>query len=482
MKKLEPLPKLTLKQNMFVLVPLLGLSLGNILHFSLEFTVLQKVNLPYFLIIFHMIGVPVGAIFAVKVINKRSSLFGFLTSFILLGFFLLSLMVILHPLYTPFGLFGAGFFIGAMSGYLPIFGLSSIPESGDPKFAARFFGRGFAISSIFVIIYALMNLTINFTLTLIYFSLILIISLVIMLKGNKNFDFVTQEHLNIINYIKNKKNLSKLTISFFHGFFIINTYYAAILIFDFIGLDQYLNSFVLFLFIILAVGGIPTGSIADRIGRRITVMIGLVMQALAFLILSFLNKINILLIVIFILFLGIGFIFIYVGFTQLKLELSERTTVRDESSISVGLLGIGSAVGVILGEVIKDLIVNNTAYLTIILLFVFICATIVVFQVQETLPSRSEKFIRPDNFDEEDLSLYKERKICLVCKGNATGFEVYVCTECGALYCLKCAQALSNLENICWACNAPIDQSRPIKPLEKEQVESEEEVKIDKLK
>jgi len=65
-----------------------------------------------------------------------------------------------------------------------------------------------------------------------------------------------------------------------------------------------------------------------------------------------------------------------------------------------------------------------------------------------------------------------------VCKGNATGFEVYVCTECGVLYCLKCAMALSSLENICWACNAPIDQSKPIKPLEK----AEEDVKEDLIK
>lgn len=148
----------------------------------------------------------------------------------------------------------------------------------------------------------------------------------------------------------------------------------------------------------------------------------------------------------------------------------------------MAFVGLGSAVGVLLGEVLSKLIETKTAYLTIVLLFVFICAIIVVFQVYETLPSSSEKFIRPDNFDEEDLSLYKERKICLVCKGNAIGFEVYVCTECGVLYCLKCARALSNLENICWTCNAPIEQSKPINPLEEEQEELREEVEVNKLK
>lgn len=325
-----------------------------------------------------------------------------------------------------------------------------------------------------------MNLTENFVFTFIYFILILIITLVPVLISKDHLQDISQEHVNTITILRSKENLPKLGVAFFHGFFIINTYYAAILIFDSLGFIQYLNGYVLILFIIVAIVSLPVGMIVDTIGRRITAMIGLALQALAFLVLSFINDFNIILIIIFISFLGIGFVFLYAGFSRLENELPRGLNARDEVSMSMGFLGIGAAVGVILGEVMKYLIVttNNAAYLTIVLLFIFICATIVVFQVQETLPSRSKKFIKPDYIDDEDLTLYKESKICLVCKGKATGFEVYVCTECGALYCLKCAQALSNLENICWACNAPIDKSKPIKPLEKEQ----EEVKIDKLK
>ena len=372
MKKLQPFPKITAKQSIFNCAILTSISLGNILHFTLEFSVLQKVNLPYFFIIFHMIGVPVGAFFAIKFSNKLNSIVAFSINFTLLVIFLMSLIIFLNPLYTPFGLFGAGFFIGGMSGPLTITSASSLPESTNPIFGGRLFGLAFTMSCIFVIIYALMNLTVNFTLTIIYFSLILIVSLVIILFIKIDFQSITQEHLNIITYFKNKKNLSKMAVYFFHGFFIINTYYAAILIFDWIKLSTYLNSFVLFLFIIIAIGGIPTGFIADRIGRRITIMIGLVIQAFAFLILSFLNEVNIILIVIFILFLGIGFIFIYVGFTQLRLELPEKETLRDEISLSVGVLGIGSAIGVILGEVLQFLIITNPAYLTIVFLFIFI--------------------------------------------------------------------------------------------------------------
>jgi predicted amidophosphoribosyltransferase len=48
-----------------------------------------------------------------------------------------------------------------------------------------------------------------------------------------------------------------------------------------------------------------------------------------------------------------------------------------------------------------------------------------------------------------------------VCRGEVFGFS-YIC-KCGANYCENCARALANLENICWACDAPIDYSKPVK-------------------
>ena len=67
-----------------------------------------------------------------------------------------------------------------------------------------------------------------------------------------------------------------------------------------------------------------------------------------------------------------------------------------------------------------------------------------------------------ENISEEDVVFHKERKICLVCKGTAEGFT-FICPTCGALYCQKCAQTLTNLENACWACFGPIDPTKPVK-------------------
>ncbi len=78
---------------------------------------------------------------------------------------------------------------------------------------------------------------------------------------------------------------------------------------------------------------------------------------------------------------------------------------------------------------------------------------------------------------EEKVSVYKDKKICLVCKGEVIRFS-YIC-ECGVIYCENCARALTNLENVCWACDIPIDYSKPVSPYKEE----EERVKVeDKVK
>jgi len=78
---------------------------------------------------------------------------------------------------------------------------------------------------------------------------------------------------------------------------------------------------------------------------------------------------------------------------------------------------------------------------------------------------------------EEKIAISKEKKICLVCRGGVLRFS-YIC-ECGAIYCGNCAQALTNLENMCWACDAPIDFLKPVKPYkdEEERVEMGEKSK-----
>ncbi len=79
-------------------------------------------------------------------------------------------------------------------------------------------------------------------------------------------------------------------------------------------------------------------------------------------------------------------------------------------------------------------------------------------------------FTKPKQLTEEEISISKEKKICLVCK-NEISRENYICPECKAFYCLKCSHALTNLENACWVCFTPFDESKPFKVPKKKTVD-----------
>ena len=85
-------------------------------------------------------------------------------------------------------------------------------------------------------------------------------------------------------------------------------------------------------------------------------------------------------------------------------------------------------------------------------------------ELQETL----RLFTRRQKFTEEEVAFHRERKICLVCKRNISRLS-YICPECDALYCVKCSDALSNLENACWVCETPFDESKAVRIVREEE-------------
>ena len=80
-------------------------------------------------------------------------------------------------------------------------------------------------------------------------------------------------------------------------------------------------------------------------------------------------------------------------------------------------------------------------------------------------------FAKPQKVTEEEVSISKEKKICLVCKGKLARYNIFLCPECNTFYCSKCANALSDLENACWVCEAPFDESKPVRLPEKKEEE-----------
>ena len=68
-------------------------------------------------------------------------------------------------------------------------------------------------------------------------------------------------------------------------------------------------------------------------------------------------------------------------------------------------------------------------------------------------------FTKPATITIEEVQLYREKGLCLVCKGKIEGIN-YICPKCNALYCLKCLDVLENLENECWVCETTFKRSQ----------------------
>lgn len=73
---------------------------------------------------------------------------------------------------------------------------------------------------------------------------------------------------------------------------------------------------------------------------------------------------------------------------------------------------------------------------------------------------------RPAHITEDEVSISKEKKICLICKNQVSGYNIFICPSCDTFYCQNCAHSLEDQENVCWVCNKPINNSKPSKPYE----------------
>ena len=89
-------------------------------------------------------------------------------------------------------------------------------------------------------------------------------------------------------------------------------------------------------------------------------------------------------------------------------------------------------------------------------------------KIRESGPHNEEiqvalrSFTKPLKFNVEEVKYTREKGLCLVCKNKISGLT-YVCPKCNAFYCIKCSEALTNLENTCWICDTSIDESKPVK-------------------
>lgn len=131
--------------------------------------------------------------------------------------------------------------------------------------------------------------------------------------------------------------------------------------------------------------------------------------------------------------------------------------------------------------------------MTIILMIIIFSTTILVYrrnmtylresaespvnQGSQEKPQILTAFSKPKKVLEEEVTISKEKKICIVCKGKVGRNNVYLCPGCDTFYCKKCSVTLVTLENACWVCDTPIDETKPVirpKQEEKDEITIEE--------
>jgi len=480
MKILPPLRGYSTKQWLLVMS---GLFIGVLawqFHYILEYAVIINNNLSPPYIIFHYIGVIVGLILGIKIVYKLNHFVVFSISISFLLFFFTCLLIFNQPWFVPYGFLGAGINVGILLGLL-FFQISFFFK--DRKFGARKFSLAMTIVMIILIIEGFLNIILNPWLGVIFLLVNQLLSLISLLIGKVAHDPPAQKPFKVSQYLRDKDNLPSIAFMFFWGLFFTNTHYASYLILERNGFQLSYNTFCIILFITMVVLSFPNGIISDIIGRRITVLIGIIIQSLAFMIVSFLDQNELILIYIFPMILGIGFSMSIQNSIVVLIELPEPQHIRDHTALLYIFAVTGMIFGLILTELLKPIFLIEPSYLTMGLLFIFVCAIFVISQMKETLPSKAMlELKRPmEKISEEDLLLYKEQKICLVCKGKISGFTLtFICPECDAQYCEKCAKYISEAENLCWVCDNPIDTSKAVKHSVKMEDDDKKEIEIHK--
>jgi len=369
--------------NSNILVSCLGWSL----HFNLEFSVVLRANLPGFFILLHLIGVIFGSLLGLKFINKWDHYKAFLFINITMVLSFIGMVLITQPWFGALGLFIAGICIGGGCG---LTSEQATRVKDFPKFGGRLTSLTFIMVSIFIIIEALLIFYSIILLQVIIFVIILVLFFVFQSKGKDYSIIPEQKLLSFKKYVQKKENIPNLALGFFYGFFMTSNYYAAFLIFNNLGLTDKFPLFVIVFWATFGILAFPVGLMMDKFGRKIITLIGFGFQAFGFLILWFIGINDINLIVIFPIFLGIGVSMSLMGEIILFGEIPRKNQVRDTFYIFFIFIGIGCSLGVLLCELLKSVFIIEPEYLAIVLLFIFLIASVILSQLKETLPSKEE--------------------------------------------------------------------------------------------
>jgi hypothetical protein len=200
--------------------------------------------------------------------------------------------------------------------------------------------------------------------------------------------------------------------------------------------------------------------------------------------------------------ISIGFIVIVIGWTFEAIiikNISPVSRVLPSLFVIIGsLIAISPLIGysefftkpfirilifVMIGLIATFLVLTlffNLPLFIVVLIFIWIAVFVLILVVGYVLYFYSKRrqresetrkdeikdtismFTRPPKITVEEAKFYREKGLCIVCKNKISRLN-YVCPSCNVFYCVKCSEALTKLENACWVCDSPFDETKPVK-------------------
>ncbi len=379
-----------------------------ILHFVLEFSVLDRVGLEPYHILFHIVGLAIGLGFYLVWSSKRNFSLNFLISFVLLGLSLIGMTLIDDQQIIKLLLFIAGFNIG--NGLPSAWSTLAIMFT-NPKYNGRLNYSGYIPVSIILLISAVIDFTGNSLVMAFFLLLMLVLVVVAFVIGRKALTMPPRTASLRLFFHKKVFPIPLMLFFCFLGFFFTNAYYGAIiLLYNFgieEGISRSLDQFNITLWLTCLLICIPSGFLYDKLGRRRSILAGLYINALAFFAVIFLpiafptiDKM-LLLLIIFPVIMAIGLTLTFFGtFLMLAMELTPLGH-KDFLNINNHVAALMASFGMIIGVIIDELIKQDIEMLPILMIFSYFTATYLVSQLKEPLPSKPVR--------EKELKDYAER-------------------------------------------------------------------------
>ncbi|MCF2141837.1 MAG: MFS transporter [Candidatus Lokiarchaeota archaeon] len=392
-KFFPPLEKYTVKQSMGIFASIFVGSTMWLAHFVLEIKAILEANLPLYFAIFPYIGCIFGGIFAFIMCNRVNFDFSYLFLFgCYIGNYILQIWIH-NKIFTIISIFLAGLLSGSFYGFLHV---QLIPAFSDSYYSGRMNALSYCgVATLIIIDILLTQANLPIWSSIYLASIYFIFFLIYILSRSERIIF-KQITLTPKEYINQPKIGFKILLNLLWGFFLTTPAYVIMTYYILWGREAEIFHFILVFFISVGIFSPFNGYLLDHFGRKGVVLTGFGILSFAFLFLPFLNFENTWNCHLLAIILGIGLTMAITTNTLVSMELAKTHTTYRESATSYILMGVGLNLGVIFVEILKPLFSENFFVLPAAMSIIFVIATIVITQLEESLPSLNERKWKSD--------------------------------------------------------------------------------------